>query len=241
MAAQALSRRDRLRRSTLAEIHAAARKLLVTQGSAAVTINAVAREVGMSGPALYHYYSGLDDLIGAVTAGFYQELAEEMRAVRDARAPSSISHLLATARAMRAWAISHPAEFGWLFARPAPASDRRRPESSEHQAGVAFEQVFLEQVAELWDADPFPVPDLEDLPPSLRDQLRAYSAGLGGRLPPQAAHVFLSCWIRLYGLLCMEVLNQLSFAYSDVEPVFEECLRDLCAMLGWPYEPPAAQ
>ncbi|MEU2266130.1 TetR family transcriptional regulator [Streptomyces olindensis] len=29
--------------------------LLVTKGSAAVTINAVAREMGMSGPSLYHY------------------------------------------------------------------------------------------------------------------------------------------------------------------------------------------
>ncbi|MER5646427.1 hypothetical protein [Streptosporangium sp. NPDC002524] len=61
------------------------------------------------------------------------------------------------------------------------------------------------------------------------------------------AHVFLprrirlygSRWIRLYGLLCMEVLNQLDFAYSDLEPVFEECLRDICPTLGLEYEPPA--
>ena len=53
-----------------------------------------------------------------------------------------------------------------------------------------------------------------------------------GRLPPEAAHFFLSCWIRLYGLLCMEVLHQLDFAYTDPEPVFEECLRDLAAALG---------
>jgi hypothetical protein len=40
----------RPRQATLEEIHAAARKLLVEQGPAAVTINAVARRVGMSGP-----------------------------------------------------------------------------------------------------------------------------------------------------------------------------------------------
>ena len=53
------------------EIHAAARKLLVERGPAAVTVNAVAREVGMSGPALYHYYAGHDELVAAVTAGFF--------------------------------------------------------------------------------------------------------------------------------------------------------------------------
>ena len=41
------------------------------------------------------------------------------------------------------------------------------------------------------------------------------------------ARPFLSCWIRLYGLLCMEVLHQLDFAYTDLEPVFEECLGGL--------------
>lgn len=47
-----------------------------------------------------------------------------------------------------------------------------------------------------------------------------------------SGHVFLSCWIRLYGLLCMEVLHQLDFAYSDLEPVYEECLDDLTGILG---------
>ncbi|MCT2581593.1 hypothetical protein [Actinophytocola gossypii] len=72
---------------------------------------------------------------------------------------------------------------------------------------------------------------MADLPPALREQSTAYSDAIDGVLPPAAAHVFLSCWIRLYGLLCMEVLHQLDFAYTDLEPVFEECLRDLTRML----------
>jgi AcrR family transcriptional regulator len=51
MTAQGVSRRERVRQATLAEIRAAARRLLIEQGSQAVTINAVAREMGMSGPA----------------------------------------------------------------------------------------------------------------------------------------------------------------------------------------------
>ncbi|WKX69118.1 TetR/AcrR family transcriptional regulator [Streptomyces sp. XD-27] len=200
-----------------------------------MTINAVAREVGMSGPALYHYYSSHEELVGAVTADFYRELAEEMEAARDAHASGSPAHrLLATCRAMRGWATAHPAEFGWIFASPVPASDRHT-DSPRHQAGQRFERVLLDQVADLWEARPFPAPDLADLAPSLRRQLRAYASSTDGRLPPEALHVFLSCWIRLYGLLCMEVLGQLDFAYTDLAPVFEECLRDLCAMLGLEY------
>jgi hypothetical protein len=50
--------------------------------------------------------------------------------------------------------------------------------------------------------------------------------------------VVLKCWIRLYGLVCMELLNQLDFAYTDLEPVFEECLRELSPLLGLEYVSP---
>ncbi|NRQ38935.1 TetR/AcrR family transcriptional regulator [Nonomuraea sp. NN258] len=226
------SRRERLRQATLEEIHAAARRLLVEQGSAAVTINAVARQVGMSGPALYHYYAGHDELVGAVTADFFRELAAVMEQARDARADAPTGNrLLAVCRAMRTWAIAHPAEFGWIFASPIAAPNRGAG-SIRHQAALRFEQVLLDLMVELWRTRPFPVPDLADLPASLREQLATYSDTIDGRLPPAAAHVFLSCWIRLYGLLCMEVLHQLDFAYTDLEPVFEECLHDLAVTLG---------
>jgi AcrR family transcriptional regulator len=235
MSARTTSRRERLRQATLEEIHAAARRLLVEQGSAAVTINAVAREVGMSGPALYHYYSGHDELVGAVTAGFFRELATVMEQARDAHADAPIDErMLAVCRAMRTWAITHPAEFGWIFASPI-APPNRRPDSVRTQAAVRFEQVLLDLTVELWQTRPFPVPEL---PASLRDQLTAYSAAIDDRLPPEAAHVFLTCWSRLYGLLCMEVLHQLDFAYTDLEPVFEECLRDLAGILALDYSGP---
>ncbi|WP_410664144.1 TetR/AcrR family transcriptional regulator [Amycolatopsis sp. lyj-84] len=225
-------RREKRRQDSLREIHAAVRTLLVEQGSAAVTINAVARKVGMSGPALYHYYAGHDELIGAVTAGFFRELTTVLEQARDTHAAAPAGHrILEVCRALRTWAITHPAEFGWVFASPI-APPNRRQDSPRHEAGQRFENVLLELTAELWRTDPFPVPDPADLPPALREQLVAYSATIDGRLPPEASHVFLTCWTRLYGLLCMEVLHQLDFAYTDLEPVFEDCLRGLADALG---------
>lgn len=142
--------------------------------------------------------------------------------------------MLAACRAMRRWAVEHRAEFGWVFASPITAE--RRPDSPRELAGRDFEQVFLEEVAELWKSRPFPVPAAEELDASIREQLRAYAAAGGTGLPVAAIHVFMSCWIRLYGLLCMEVLNQLDFVYSDMEPVFEECLREIAPRLGLDYD-----
>lgn len=233
-----ISRRDRTRQATLAEIRETVRKLLVTRGSAAVTINAVARELGMSGPALYHYFAGRDELVGAVTADFFAELTTAMEAARDACADGPPARrLLAAARAMRHWAITHPAEFQWIFASPL-AEPGKKPSLQRVAVGQRFERVFLDLVVEVWETERFPVPDPADLAPSLLEQLRRYCAAIGGVLPPEAAHVVLTCWTRLYGLLCMEVLHQLDFVYSDMEPVFEECLREISARLGLDYLPP---
>jgi len=234
-------RRERLRQATVRQIHAAARKLLVTQGSSAVTINALARELGMSGPALYRYYASRDELVEAVTAGFYRELTTFLDETRTAWAAAPANRrILAMCRALRGWSTAHPAEFGWMFANPQPAHEPPPgSESPRYQAGQAFERVFLEEVVKIWESRGFPVPDLGDLPPSLRDQVRDYSAKIGGLLPPEPLYVFLRAWIKLYGLLCMEIMKQLDFIYRDPEPVFEECLGELCDMFALEYEPPA--
>ncbi|WP_378737502.1 TetR/AcrR family transcriptional regulator [Nocardia brasiliensis] len=233
--AQATNRRDRVRQATMGEIRDTARRLLLENGAQAVTINAIAREMGMSGPALYRYYPRHEVLVQAITADFYDELTAAVAAARDTHSGAGESvRLLAMCRAMRAWAVAHPAEFGWLFATP---STTLAPDSLSYQSALGFEAVFRNEVAALWLRRPFAVPDLAALDPSLREQLTTYSRGIDGQLPPEAAHVFLKSWIRLYGLLCMEVLRQLDFAFSDLTPVFEEFLREFSADLGLDYTP----
>ncbi|WP_309083603.1 TetR/AcrR family transcriptional regulator [Chelativorans sp.] len=220
----------------MAEIRGNARELLVTLGVPAVTVNAVARRMGVSGPALYRYYPSQGELLDALRNDFYCELVETLKSARDrsgAEAPGC--RLLAISRALREWAITHPAEFGCLFA------SRASPEqctSVVSQTGQAFGQVFLEEFVAIWRSKRFPIPSLEDMDPLLAEQLQAYSERIGGVLPPEACYVFLSCWMRLYGLLCMEVLGQIGFAFSNLAPVYEECLQDLCRLIDVPYDAP---
>lgn len=238
MATDGTSRRERLREATLQEIRKTARELLMTEGGAGVTMNAVARRMSMSGPALYRYYASQAELIEALRGDFFKELISTMRAAAgDSCADTPSRRLLAISRALRAWAVAHPAEFRWLFATPAPLP--KGTECDAHgQSGAAFGRVFLEQIIEIWETRRFPIPNLEDKDPSIVRQVQAYSDKIGGQLPPEAAYVFITCWMRLYGLLCMEILNQIRFAYTDVEPVFEECLQELCILLDIPYDAP---
>jgi AcrR family transcriptional regulator len=231
-------RREQQRAATMAEIRSTARRLLVERGPDAMTVNAVARGMGLSGPAIYRYYPSHDALVGAVIAELFVELTNAVAEVRDAHRdePAGV-RLLEMARATRAWAADRRAEFRLLFAVPI-AESNRRSDAERQLAGEAFDRIFLEQFEALWQNEPFPVPELDQLDPSMRRQVTEYTAEKDTTLPPEAVHVFLSCWIRLYGLLVMEALDQLAFAYTDPEPLFEACLREIAENLGVEYRPP---
>jgi len=57
------SRRERRRERSREEILDAARRVLLRKGVAATTLDAVAREVGVSKPALYYYFPSKDALL----------------------------------------------------------------------------------------------------------------------------------------------------------------------------------
>src|SRR3954468_13040624 len=113
MSEEPVSRRDRARADTVREIKETARQVLVDQGVDGLALRAVAREMGMTAPALYRYFSSREDLVENVVADLYDELVAVIEAARDdARPAPAPVQLLACSRAFRHWATTHHAEFG---------------------------------------------------------------------------------------------------------------------------------
>lgn len=237
-------RRQRLRAATELEIKDTARRLLVEHGSEGLTLRAIAREMGLTAPALYRYYPSREDLVEHLVADFYDEVCGALAVARDAApADDPGAPVLAVSRAFRSWALAHPGEFGLLFGSPItgvdPDADRDGP---AHAASLRFAVLFGELVARLWQRRPFPVPADDELDPGLAGQLRDWSAEVPLPLPLGALQVFLSCWIRLYGAVCIEAFGHLRFAVEDAGAIFEAELRSLAFLLGARelYRPPAA-
>jgi AcrR family transcriptional regulator len=242
-----LSRRDRVRAETFREIKQTARRVLVDQGVDGLALRAVAREMGLTAPALYRYFDSREDLVEHVVADLYGELTDVLEGARDAARPATSGvQLMETSRAFRSWATTHHAEFGLLFGNAAervldPADLHGYGNSPAHLAGQRFGGVFAELVARAHFERGFPVPADDELDPALKEQLRSWCAELAVSLPLGVLSVFLSCWIRLYGMVCMEVFGHLRFALDDAEPMFEAELRSLGELLGVAdeYRPPS--
>jgi AcrR family transcriptional regulator len=225
------SRRERVRDATTAEIKQTARRLLVEDGPDALTLRAIAREMGMTAPALYRYFASHEDLVAAVCADVLDELTLTLSRARDSVATDEpVERLAVACRAFRQWSLAHPREFHLTFASPAPrppmtGGDIATPED------LSFGAVFLGIFVEIWARRPFPVPDEAALPPAFVAQLRAFSSRVGDVLPLGALVAYLTGWVRLYGAVTIETFGHLGFALDDAEPMFEAMLDDMTRAL----------
>src|SRR3712207_9451559 len=72
--------RDRFRAQMLQEIKDTALRQLAEGGPQALSVNAIAKELGVSGPALYRYYAGRDALLTELIVDAYTDLAAALTA-----------------------------------------------------------------------------------------------------------------------------------------------------------------
>ncbi|MFF9673330.1 TetR/AcrR family transcriptional regulator [Streptomyces eurythermus] len=102
----------------------AARELLEEDGSAGLSLRAVARRAGVSATAPYRHYADRDALVSAVAAEGYRELAGHLAGAHPA--PVTPDELAAVAVAYVRFALDHPALFRAMFAEPCdPTSEER--------------------------------------------------------------------------------------------------------------------
>ncbi len=247
---QAPSRRDRVRAETTEEIKQTARRILVEQGPEAVTLRAIARDMGVTAPALYRYFGSHEELLRSVVGDIFGELAEEIHAAIEAADAASgadmarkmAGKMAAACQGFRQWALAHKAEFGLLFGTPLPGVNVEDDDFAE-ECARKFAGTFYALFLELWQKNPFPVPSPEEIDPGLRKQLVRYRDGIGADVPLGVLLIFLRCWVRLYGIVSMEVFGHLGFALDDPGPIFEITLAELGTLLGLEYptaRPPGA-
>jgi len=219
------TRRERVRDATMAEIKASARGLLVREGPDALTLRAVAREVGLTAPALYRYVDGHEGLVAALSQDVLDEITATLEAARDSVGRDDpVGRLMAACRAFRDWSLAHPREFQLTFASMV---DGPPTGHGGTDGDISFGGVFLGIFVEIWAHRPFPVTADADLPPALVAQLREFSARTGDRLPLGVLAAFLVGWVRLYGGVTIELFGHLGFALQDAEPMFEAMLAEM--------------
>jgi AcrR family transcriptional regulator len=220
--------RERVRAELTAEIADAARRQLADVGAAALSLRAVARELGMASSALYRYFPSRDDLLTCLIIDGYDDLGAAAEAADDPSAAPD-ARWLAVCRAVRAWARAHPHEYALLYGSPVPGyeapADTVRPAS---RVGLVLGRI-------LGDAAQSGV-----LPAAGGERDRTLVSDdavtvLGGEHPAldDAVRIrALLVWSAIYGTISFELFGHFVGSVEDADRYFDRAMTELAGLIG---------
>jgi AcrR family transcriptional regulator len=203
--------RERYRSQVRAEIKERAWEQIATAGASALSLNAIAKQMGMSGPALYRYFASRDELITELIRDAYRSLADTFRA-----ASASGADLAALAHALREWALDDPQRYFLVYGTPVPgyhAPDDVTVTASEIMA------TLLDACAALPSGGP--ATPFEAHLDGHRDWADGHPA------PSAVLHRALTFWTRLHGVLSLELAGHFTGMSFDPTQLFAAELDDL--------------
>ncbi|MBD0676081.1 TetR/AcrR family transcriptional regulator [Streptomyces sp. CBMA156] len=208
--------RERYRAQVREEVKEHAREQIATAGASALSLNAIAKRMGLSGPALYRYFAGRDELITELVRDAYRSLADTLGA-----AAAEGADLAGLARALRGWALADPQRYFLIFGTPVPGY-----QAPEDTTAIADEvmRTLVDACAALSPA----TPEAGQAP--FATHLVGHRDWAGEQpAPPEVLHRFLAFWTRLHGVLSLELAGHFTGMGFRPELLFDAELDSLLA------------
>lgn len=213
-------------------IKAAARRQMAQQGTAGLSLRAIARELGITAPAIYNYFPRLDDLITALIVDAFTDLAEAMEAA-DAATPSprAADHILALCLAYRAWAMAHPTDFQLIGGNPIPGYHAPE-EITIPLARRPFLGMFRWFIRAHASGELTIPAEYAAVPPTLAAGVAAWRQASGIEVPDALMGLLMSGWARIYGLTALEMYHHVQPLVGDAAALYGYEINALLQHLG---------
>lgn len=219
--------RDCAREQTMSEIVRIGRAHLESTGAAALSLRAVARDLGVVSSAVYRYVKSRDELLTLLVVDGYQALGDAVDSAVDACSPEDFrAQFMALARGVRLWAVAEPARYGLLFGAPVPGY--KAPAEQTVQPGTRVIYRMVHVIHGAYEAGQINT-ELGSLPlggvllpPSLEVNLAQIRQELGLTMGEQELVRGLLVWPALFGAVSFEVFGQYGpNTFADPAELFE--------------------
>ncbi len=201
--------RERYRRQVRSEVKDLAWQQIAETGASGISLNAIAKKMGMSGPALYRYFANRDELMTDLIGDAYREIADVVSTAAAAEQDPAVKPA-AIAHALRRWALAQPHRYFLVWGTPVPGY--AAPPETVHSARRVM-TALLDTFERLRASDERP----------LDEHLATHREWAGEHpAPPSALRRALTFWTRMHGVISLELAGQFTGTSFDPEQLFAE-------------------
>jgi AcrR family transcriptional regulator len=216
----------------IGQIKSAASRQMAQYGTAGLSLRGIAREMGITAPAIYNYYPRLDDLITALIVDAFTALAEAMEAAETAVVSDRpYDKVMALCLAYRAWAVAHAVDFQLIYGNPIPGyhapEELTIPLARRPFLGLFRCFMQAHQYGELI------IPaEYEAVPPAMAEGIAAWKRLSGIEMPDPLLALLMSGWSRIHGMVMLELFHHIQPLVGDGETFYRYEIDAFAERLG---------
>lgn len=205
---------------------------LATDGAAALSLRAIARDIGVVSSAVYRYVESRDELLTLLVIDGYNELGDAVdAALASMDEMDHVGRLTAIGRAVRSWALAEPATYALLFGSPVPGYQAPAERTTGPGTRVIYRLVEVWEAA--WVAGAIAAPDKPVSPRRLSRDLARIRRDLGITAPDELIARGLLVWAAIFGSISFEVFGQYGpDTFAQPKDLFEHQLGVLVETVG---------
>ncbi|GAA4485040.1 TetR/AcrR family transcriptional regulator [Rhodococcus olei] len=224
--------RQRAREQTLADITRIGRDHLARDGAAALSLRAVARDLGVVSSAVYRYVASRDELLTLLVVTCYTELGDAVdAALADTDPDDPVARLRALGHAVRDWALAEPASYALLFGSPVPGY--RAPAERTTGPGTRVVTALVRIIDEAHRSGKIVAPQQVPISDAVRADARRIREELDLTLPDGVLARGVLVWSALFGAVGFEVFGQYGVdTFADPRALFDHHLTVLAQTVG---------
>lgn len=221
--------RARARAELTREIIESGREQLATVGPQALSLRAIARDLGMASSAVYRYVRNRDELLTALLLDAYGAMGTHAETAYDTAHRAGSDHRstwIAVWDSVRAWSLDHHHEFALLYGTPVP--DYAAPPETVDAASRT--PMVLARI--LTDAaQRGRLATIHTAPTAVASNIRQL---VGPQIPAGNLAALLNAWTLMIGTVTFELFGQYNGVISDNDTYYRHTAMKAADDVGLP-------
>ncbi|MEM8861459.1 MAG: TetR/AcrR family transcriptional regulator, partial [Chloroflexota bacterium] len=216
----------------IAEIKQSAWNLVAEKGTSGISIRAIAKQIGMTPPAIHYYYKTVDVLITELLIESFEAMLESLTAIR----VSNINkphpeQLFQYATQYRAWALENPVQFQLIYGNPIPGYEQ--PTEQTYPPARQSFALFASLIQDALDVGAIQLPSsYQEVPETLNSAFSQLQQEPGHQFDPTVLYLTAALWSRFHGIVMLELYNLIQPVVGNTSIFFKQEVRNTLIEFG---------
>ncbi|MFZ5877869.1 MAG: TetR/AcrR family transcriptional regulator [Chloroflexota bacterium] len=201
-------------------------KQIAETGAATLSLRSIARELGITAPAIYNYFPDRDALVTALIVDAYTSLGEsQLDAIASLPGEDLRARFAALGLAYREWAITYPQRYQLIFGTPLP--NYVAPDHITFPAAAHAIVPLATSLQALYATGQLRTERLATMTPELKSMLAAWKK-VDLNVDLEVLYLTVIVWSRVHGLVMLEIGHHVPATITDPGEIFR---REIVTML----------